>query len=72
MNVIISFDIPSIYYTSYLFSLLVRYGPSVWSSAKLDSVVLFLIIRSSGFGLIDPPQIITLFNFIYFINLHDI
>ena len=40
----------------FIFSLLVKFGPSVPSSGTHYSVIRFLFIWSSGFGLMDPPQ----------------
>ena len=47
-------DIPSRYYTSLFFGLMVQFGPSVSAVWSKFVAVQFLFIRPSGFGLMDP------------------
>ena len=62
---LMGFVIPSRYYTTLLFGAMVFFGALVWANSIKFSVVRFLFIRSSGFGLLDLSRIYsTIFNII--------
>ena len=48
-----------IFYTYFKFGLPIKFGPLVWSTGTDYQVIQFFFIQLSGFGLKDPPPLIS-------------